>query len=235
MENVINMELRKEVLEMALTIEKEITRLLILFLNIDNEDLRSLGNKSSSLTFKNKLDLLSDINVLTKNENAQFILFMEFRNQFLHNQDCNSFTFAVQLLGEDRGRRLLKLDNKKETYDVEFSYTDGFRSLNLLCIDIILEKIRLKKQQIETKREAITSIINQGQYVIDQDTNFLMHLLDFCTPDKANSRDLLDFKIELAEEISLFTKQLTENENYRDLSKKIEEVLNSGIISKILR
>jgi predicted nucleic acid-binding Zn ribbon protein len=112
-ENNINLELRKEILERALVLESEINQLLLIFLSINKDNSKTLSNRSSSLSFKNKIDLLYDLENINKQEHETLILFMEIRNKFIHNIKCSTFTKVLKVLGNDKRNRLLKYDKKR--------------------------------------------------------------------------------------------------------------------------
>ena len=54
----------------------------------------SFGNKSSSLSFNQKLNLLLDNDSIIKEEKIKLEAFSNIRNQFMHNAYANSFTDA---------------------------------------------------------------------------------------------------------------------------------------------
>ena len=88
----INIEVRSEILEYSLNIEGAINDLLLAYLGIfDKSSTKLFGNKVG-LSFKNKIDLLFDINVLSKEEHNDLDLFMNFRNRFFHAIECNSYS-----------------------------------------------------------------------------------------------------------------------------------------------
>lgn len=95
----INLNLRSEILEYSLILESAINDLLLLNLGIfdGGKETRLFGNKAS-ISFKNKIDLLYDINVLNKDENSELELLMIFRNKFLHDINCNSFQSVIEQL-----------------------------------------------------------------------------------------------------------------------------------------
>ena len=95
----VNLQLRSEILEYSLTLEEAINNLLLFNLGIfdGGQATRLFGNKAS-ISFKNKIDLLYDINVLTKEENSDLELLMIFRNKFLHDIKCNSFSNVLEIL-----------------------------------------------------------------------------------------------------------------------------------------
>jgi hypothetical protein len=144
----INLELRSEILDIALTLEHVVNELILGLLVIDKPNKKAMSNKSGSLSIKNKIDLLFDLEVLNSDEHEIFLLLIEFRNQFLHNIQCSSFENAVKLLGSDKEKRLLKFDDAKDSLDREFKYRNAFRNLNIKCLNIICKKIEDRRNQI---------------------------------------------------------------------------------------
>ncbi len=84
-EKTYNEALRSRVLICSIRAEDSASDILISLLRRVRPDSKTLGNKSSSLSFKNKIDLLYDIDDLTKEEYTSMLKFMEIRNQFIHN------------------------------------------------------------------------------------------------------------------------------------------------------
>jgi hypothetical protein len=223
MDKGLNIELRKDILEFALTLETNVSRLLVSYLNIDNENLKTLGHKNTSLSFKNKIDLLSDLDVLTKEEHSNLLLLMEFRNQFLHNIDSNSFLTAIQLLGPDRGKQLLKFNDVDSDSELEFKYNNSYRNLFLNCLQTIISKYEIKKQLIETRRKMITDVSDYLQYVIDKDAELLGIIFEKCVPDpNSDTKELTEYKVELSTMIANFTNSMTENEEFNQLKNKVK-------------
>jgi hypothetical protein len=105
----INLQLRSEILDKALNLEKIVNSLLLFILSIENRRRKTITNKSGNISFKNKIDLLFDLDILNDDEHKKLLLFMEFRNQFLHNFECSSFENAVKLLGANKDKKLMKL------------------------------------------------------------------------------------------------------------------------------
>ena len=95
----LNMEIRADILEYSLYIETLINNLLLLNLGIfDGKESTKLFSNKGKLTFQNKIDLLFDIEVLSKDQNLEFVLFMNIRNKFLHDLECNSFQVFLSKL-----------------------------------------------------------------------------------------------------------------------------------------
>jgi hypothetical protein len=148
-----------EVLEKALVLENGINDLTRLYLGIEKEDRRAIGHKSGTLTYKNLLDLLYDIDVLDKHEYLLLLRLMEIRNQFMHNLACDTFEKAVGFLGTDRGKLLLKHDDiGGET--LERRYSNGFLGLSIQCIRIIHTKLGNKRRDVQEKSAYIRGLLD---------------------------------------------------------------------------
>ena len=115
----INLQLRSEILEIALNLEASVDELLLALLSIEIPKRKAISNKSGSLSFKNKIDLLFDLDVLISSEHQKLLLLMVFRNQFLHNIKCCSFEDTVKHLGVDQGKKLLKFNDKDNSIKKE--------------------------------------------------------------------------------------------------------------------
>ncbi|WKK77111.2 hypothetical protein QYS49_07835 [Marivirga salinae] len=233
MQDEMNIKKRAKVLEFALSVESSITKLVLLFLNVSKEDLKALGNKNSSLSFKNKIDLLFDIGVLSKDENQKLLLLMEFRNQFLHNITCNSFCKAIELLGSDRAKKLLTFSCSDFENNLENQYSHCFSQLHLDCLQLIHTKYEIKYQKVKQKRETITDIIDYSKYIIEKDTELILSLSKkFSEMSNNDSEDLKKFKNQLSKFIELTQTELTKSSELKLLrevafdKKKINELLN---------
>ncbi|KGO85329.1 hypothetical protein [Flavobacterium suncheonense] len=103
------LELRHDVLITALVLEKLSAKYLAALLGIkDYKTTKSFGNKSGNLSFNQKIELLIDIDALSKEEKKKFQTFMEIRNQFMHNIDVKSYTECFDML-EGKENFILKL------------------------------------------------------------------------------------------------------------------------------
>lgn len=111
----LNLTIRAKILEYSLFVETLINDLLLLNLGIyDEKKSTRLFSNKGKLTFQNKIDLLCDIEVLSKDENSEFELLMNIRNKFLHDLECNSFQVLLSQLDKGIVNRFKKyLDNEK--------------------------------------------------------------------------------------------------------------------------
>jgi hypothetical protein len=222
-----NLELRSQILEMALILENSINQLLSTFLDIENPNPKTVGNKSSSLSFRNKLDLLSDLEIISKDEYLRLLLLMEFRNQFLHNIDCSSFAIAIELLGNDRGKQLLKFDDIKFETDLENKYLNAFKGLFINCLDVILEKFNKRRDKISETRETFEALTNYFNYLLDTDQEIINEILVMCMPHYGDDINLAKFKTRIG---SFITNQIDKSGNtdkYKELRSKLDSINTS--------
>jgi hypothetical protein len=154
----MNIELRGEVLEKALILEDAVNQLVLLYLGIKKENRRAIGHKSGTLTYKNILDLLYDIDVLENQEYSALLLLMEIRNQFMHNRACNSFEKAVELLGPDKRKRLVKFD-RIGADKLEDQYNNAYLCLAGDTLGIIMKKLEKKEKDIEEKSAYLKKLV----------------------------------------------------------------------------
>jgi hypothetical protein len=230
-----NIELRKNILSYALTIEHLVNELILMYLAILNKSTRSFGNRSGSLSFKSKIDLLYDIEVLTKQEHADLELLMVFRNQFLHNLSCNSFSVAVTLFDRGIEKRLLSFSKDGTDSDDESRYSSAYGELYYHCLKIIGNKIARRKQIISNKSRVLTEPMEHSIFYIDVLFNFFDELLEKCMPQYSENKDLTNFKIELACLVSKKSKSIKRSKKYKIMKSKLEEITNGTLIDDFLK
>jgi hypothetical protein len=131
-----NKPLRAHVLICSVREEEAASEAIKSLLRLVKPESKTLDNKSSSLSFKNKIDLLYDIDDLNKEEYTSLIKFMEIRNQFIHNPNCNSFQDLEKEAPELP--KYLSTQFKNETEDKEKSYLESFRELFMRTLGKLL-------------------------------------------------------------------------------------------------
>jgi hypothetical protein len=136
----LNMKLRSYVLEHSIRQEQTSAKIIKLILRILKNKTKTLGNKSSSLSFKNKVDLLHDLGDVDDMHYNHLIKFMEIRNQFAHNHECSSFL----KLGEANSEltnylKKFKNDEKDEEESLLLSYNELFRICQTKLVRIQIE------------------------------------------------------------------------------------------------
>lgn len=124
-----NIDLRSYVLNLALSVEELSTLIVKSLLRKVKTDSKTLGNKSSSLTLKNKIDILYDLGDLENKTYNKIIRFMEIRNQFIHNPECNSFT-DLEIISTEL-TNYLKRDFQNNIQNQEDSYVESFKQLHI--------------------------------------------------------------------------------------------------------
>jgi hypothetical protein len=87
--------LRYRILDMALKVEHELSKIISSIIKVDPKGSKTLSNKSSAIPFKVKVDLLFDLQRLSKDEYNVLILFMEIRNQLVHNYEVDTLEKAL--------------------------------------------------------------------------------------------------------------------------------------------
>jgi hypothetical protein len=124
-----NLELRSYVLNLALSIEELSTLIVKSLLRKVKPNSKTLDNKSSNLSFKNKIDILHDLGDISGEAYNQFVKFMEIRNQFIHNPKCNNFvdleTISPDLI------KFLKKEFQNSIDDKEDSFIESFKKLHI--------------------------------------------------------------------------------------------------------
>ena len=121
-------------MDKSLEIENILSTILIQLFRIPKTDLKTLSNKSSAISFKTKVDLLYDLDRISKEHYNLLLLFMEIRNQFIHNIEATSFTKVFEILGIDRRNRILKLDSQ---------LVDNYKTAEKINDDLIKPEIVL--------------------------------------------------------------------------------------------
>ena len=118
---MIDVEKRASVLRFSLNLEMLASKILSYLLNVDEyENSYSFGNKSSSLSFNQKINLLIDNKSITKDEKKKLMAFASVRNQFMHNIDANTFVKAFDHLdGLEKQMRKIYPENFTEDDDLE--------------------------------------------------------------------------------------------------------------------
>ena len=108
----MNKELRLEILINSLELENQLSKIIARIIRVPKSGTKTLGNQSSSLSFKTKVDLLYDLDRISKSEYNLIILFIEIRNQFIHNLESDSFVKVCEILGNNKRNKLVSIDSR---------------------------------------------------------------------------------------------------------------------------
>ncbi len=230
----INLKLRSEILECSLHIEKEINNLILLLLGIysDSKKTKLFGNKPG-ISFKNKIDLLYDIQILSKKENYDFELLMIFRNKFLHDIDCDSFHAVFEQISDNGIINKFKdfLDEDKNIND-ETACLFAFKLLFLKNLKVIHDKVKSRKQLIENKAKLLQVLIDQNTFQVDLFFNLISEIYSAC-----ENADLVDNKVqELVKTVTTICKEnadkYSSDEKFISLQKEHNELLLNNDFQK---
>jgi len=225
MDSVLNLELRSEVLNYALHLEKNINILLVLYLNLEKDKKRALTKKSGGIPFRSKIDLLFDIGVLDSKEWADINLIMEFRNAFMHNIDCSSFSIAVDVL--NKRKELMKFADDTDLRDDEFNFVQAYRKLNMVSLQVIMSKVQRKSILIREAKEVIAESLEWGKFVIKKDADLFDQILEICDPHDGDTVSMIEFKTNLSNFIQEHYRASFETEEYKALLVRLQEKLKS--------
>jgi hypothetical protein len=143
----IGIEKRKFILTISLLVENFTSIFLSRLLEIENyKQTISFGNRSSNLSFNQKIALLIDIGAIEAKHKAKFITFMEIRNQFMHNIGADSYEKCIDFL-EGKDNFLLKLYPQNEAISREEQLEKATSKLASdvlgMCADLY-EKVKAK-------------------------------------------------------------------------------------------
>ncbi len=245
----INIELRSEILEYSLILENAINDLLLLQFGIfESGKSTKLFGKKQGITFKNKIDLLFDINVLNKDENGEFELLMIFRNKFLHDLECNSFHIIVSDFDNGLKNRFKKFLQKDQDIIDEELCRKACRELFLKNIRTLQTKLKTRRQIIEEKNEVFQLLSNNIIFHVDLffdliDELFLILENSELENEKVRNQTELIYKKcidyiskshnnSFAEKLNVFLSDNNKINNFFGVSKINQEKLKSHIQSK---
>jgi hypothetical protein len=224
MEIDINLQLRSEILDIALNLEQNVNSLLLVLLSIENPQRKAITNKSGNLSFKNKIDLLFDLDVLNSDEHKKLLLLMEFRNQFLHNIECSSFENAVKLLGADKEKKLLKFDDADDNQDKELRYKCAFRNLYFESLKIISEKIEDRKNQIENRRKTHVKLIESQVFFIDNYFDILNKIMLICENNVSEIPEVIQLINQLSKTVTDDMELAFSSEKFTQIQNELKEL-----------
>jgi len=220
----INLQLRSEILDLALNLEDAVNELLLALLLIENPNRKAISNKSGNLSFKNKIDLLFDLDVLISDEHQKLLLLMEFRNQFLHNIKCCSFENAVNQLGVDKEKKLLKFDDEDKIIDKEYRYQNAFRNLNIECLKVLSDKIEDRKNQIEDRRKTFVNLAESQIFLINKYFDILKKVMVICENYVSEMPEVINLINQIEKTLSDDMESLQTSEEYAQIQSEFKEL-----------
>ncbi|MDA3816339.1 MAG: hypothetical protein PF486_03110 [Prolixibacteraceae bacterium] len=175
----INLNLRSQILECSLNIEDAVNTVIILSLGITDENVKTrLFGKKPGITFKNKIDLLFDLQLLSKEDNFNLDLLMVFRNKFMHDINCNSFQNVFGLVDSSIKNKFKAFLNDDETIEDEKSCLYAFQNLYLKNLTVLRSIIETKKNRLQKRMDYFS--------LLHEQIKFQSHLVENITTDIIN-------------------------------------------------
>ncbi|GGH24747.1 hypothetical protein FAZ19_16205 [Sphingobacterium alkalisoli] len=124
---------RSKVLEISVQIEHFTNTLLKAGFSISKSDINSLGHSSKALSFNQKIELLIDLEGISKDAGKILVKFAEIRNKFAHVYECSTLSLYFTVYGSDT----LKFLEKRFNHKIDPSENKAcWQLLDMLIVDI---------------------------------------------------------------------------------------------------
>jgi len=231
----INLELRSEILEASLNLENAVNELIVALLVIEKQKRKAISNKSGNLTFKNKIDLLFDLDILDSEEHQKLLLLIELRNQFLHNLECNSFVKAINLLGSDKGKKLLKFGNANELENREYQYKIAFGNLKIECLKIVVAKVEDRMKQIDNRAKIHVNFAESQIFLIDKYFNIIKKILEIFENNASDVPEVIRLFDQVEKAIINDVNSLQTSEEYLMMQSEFKELYSPEKINALFK
>jgi hypothetical protein len=157
---------RQLAIEKTLIIEALTSKLIkhLLGLDLDGKT-KSLYNKSSSISLKSKIDILTDAGKIDKVTYTNLLHIISIRNQFAHNFECNNFEDLSKFIdGIDKPllQNCMTLTNL-----LEENLKDGFLKIFTQVFD------SLRREFVGVTTEYVKDLTNVGIFISKVEENLL--------------------------------------------------------------
>jgi len=222
----MNIKLRTDVLSKSLIIENLLSGILSVILKFPKDSSKTLGHTGNPLSFKAKADLLNDLERLKDTEYKDLIMFMEIRNQLIHNLDTDTLMKAVE-----RSNKVKKLLAHDKDLQKNFSSCSDPK----LQDDILRNGFQqLYDRILNFSKGILKAIIQESE---DEEifraesiqTEFLIDIVEFIKKAMDNLNEInANYSINETKEINttvliFFWQQI--QKNYPNVFKNIENIL----------
>lgn len=221
----INLVLRSKIVHCSLNVENAINELLLKYLLItDKSRTKNFGNRAG-ISFKNKIDLLFDIDVFDKDELYIVELLMVFRNKFLHDIKYSSFTVLLNDLDVSIRNKFSK-SFLNENEENEEGYEKAFMNL----YEKVVEIINNKTKEINSYSNKKIEFLKFQNYFLSTLINESLDLSGDLNGMIANVEDV-DLKNQIQQRIAQFEDKI----NYKENIEKFNNHLNDKVIKLMLK
>lgn len=153
-----DLKIRADVLQGALLLEELASSFLAELLGVKNKKVSlSFGNKSSALSFNQKINLLIDMGAVDKDSRNKFQTFMEIRNQFMHNINATSYEACFSFT-DSKDKYILKTYPQNNKLPREEQLRLAVEALNGDLLFVTAQVIKKIESNIENE---VTAKVNK--------------------------------------------------------------------------
>ncbi|MBP1222340.1 hypothetical protein [Flavobacterium sp. 1355] len=228
-----NLEVRTKVLSYALHIEDSVNNLLLANLSItDKIRTKNFGNKSG-ISFKNKIDLLYDIDILTHEEHNNLELLMNFRNKFMHDINCNSFTYALEFSDNgivNRFKKFIDPDTKQENEKV---FEKACLNLFLHNAKVLLNKYKIRTESLNNKKDFLDGFANSYSTLMSLSCSFSSDVMKIIEESELENPEILTLLQPIIDKCLIFVEEIKTNKDLEFI--KNLETLPENLMFQLLK
>ncbi len=212
----INLNLRSQILECSLNIEDAVDIVIVLSSGITDKNVKTrLFGKKPSITFKNKIDLLFDLQLLSKEDNFNLDLLMIFRNKFMHDINCNSFNSVFQIVDNSIKNKFKAFLNDDETIEDEKSCLYGFQNLYLKNLRVLHSIIETKKDRLQKRIDYISLLHEQIRFQVHLVENITTDIIDLILKPDAIEKDVIKAISDIAQICTKYQREQVESDEIK--------------------
>jgi hypothetical protein len=233
-----NLKNRLDVLDYALVIEDSIDSLLLLCLGIlKKKNYKEFGMSKPKLnvSFQSKIDLLFDIDILSKDEHSDLELLMNFRNKFLHYIKCDSYLSVVSLFDNGIKNRFKMHLNKGGNLNDEESCKKGYFNLYGTNIKTIHKKIIERRIQLKNKADLIKTLLGKNIRIIDLSFNFIGDLLKMMEKAELENPKIFSIAGLIMSKCEAYTQNFEKDKKIISLNKKMERLFSEKGMKEFMK
>lgn len=221
----LELEKRSEILEFSLNTEEAVNSLLLVYLSISDKSTTKLFGNKAGISFKSKIDLLYDIDVLSKEEHSKLELQMTFRNKFLHDIQCSSFLSVLKHFDNGIKNRFKKFLEKDEKIDNEESCRIAYRNLYIDNTKVIKFKFANKRKQIQEKADVLQTLLSELERVNSLSFNLIDELLQILESAELENPKILDLSDKISSKCFESGNSLKMGRDMLNLGEKLKLIL----------
>lgn len=129
-------------------LEHLLSEFLAKLIDVPNyEQSYSFRNKQGALSFDQKVSMLIDIGALNREDKERFKIFMEVRNQFMHNLQASSYVEVFNFL-DDKKKKVLALCPDQKDLTEEQKLRAGFNMLSTKVLQLTVNILKAIQEKM---------------------------------------------------------------------------------------